>query len=122
MSPEKDMRLVVTRTLRGLCPNCGLGRLMKSYLKQVQHCASCGEGFGHIRADDAPPWLTIVIVGHIVVMLAYEFERHTAWPVWMAVTLWCAVALGLSLLMLPRAKSLFIGIIWATRTSGSELH
>ena len=114
------MRPIILRALRGLCPNCGQGKLMASYLKQVQRCAVCGEDFGHIRADDAPPWLTILLVGHIVVPLAYETERHTVWPVWVAMLIWPVLALGLALLILPRAKALFIAVIWATRAPGSE--
>ena len=120
MSNDKDMGLVIKRTLRGLCPNCGLGHLMKSYPKQVQHCASCGEGYGHIRADDGPPWATIMIVGHVVVMLALVFEKHSTMPAWLAATIWSALALGMSLALLPRTKALFVGIIWATRAPGSE--
>ena len=120
MSQDKDLRTVILRALRQRCPNCGRGNLMASYLKQVQCCAVCGEDFGHIRADDAPPWLTILLVGHIVVPLAYEVERHTVWPVWVAMIVWPLLALGLALLILPRAKALFIAIIWATRAPGSE--
>ena len=43
----------------GKCPNCGAGALFRSYLKQVDHCAVCGESYGKIHADDGPPWLTI---------------------------------------------------------------
>jgi uncharacterized protein (DUF983 family) len=118
---DKDyMRQVIIRALRKLCPQCGQGKLMASYLKQVQHCAACGEAFGHIRADDAPPWATILIVGHVVVLLALEFEKYSTWPTWLAAMMWSLLALCLSLLILPRAKALFVGIIWATRAPGSE--
>jgi uncharacterized protein (DUF983 family) len=120
MSDKDNMRQVIMRALRKLCPQCGQGKLMASYLKQVQHCASCGEGYGHIRADDAPPWATILIVGHIVVLLALEFEKLSTWPAWLAVMVWSALALVLSLAILPRAKALFVGIIWATSAPGSE--
>ena len=56
------------------CPNCGKGHLFRAYLKQVDSCADCGEPFGHIRADDGPAWLTILITGHVVVGVALAVE------------------------------------------------
>ncbi|MDA0369031.1 MAG: DUF983 domain-containing protein [Proteobacteria bacterium] len=112
--------LAVRRALRGRCPNCGAGRLMRAYLKPVEQCAACCERYGHIRADDAGPWLTILLVGHLIVPAALVVEQNTAWPSWLAMTVWPVAALALALLVLPRAKTLFIGIIWATGAPGSE--
>jgi len=118
--PERKLGPVVLRTLFCRCPNCGQGRLYTSYLKQVESCEVCGEAFGHIRTDDAGPWLTILVVGHIVVPLMLMAQQHTSWPTWVSMTLWPAVALVLALLVLPRAKAVFLGVIWATRAPGSE--
>jgi uncharacterized protein (DUF983 family) len=35
---------------------------------------SCGEHFGKIHADDGPAWLTIIIVGHLVVPSTLDAE------------------------------------------------
>ncbi len=117
---ERDLKTAMLRSLLGRCPNCGKGKLMASYLKQVQNCAHCGESFGNIRADDAPPWLTILLVGHIVVPLALYFERDPLWPNWLASIIWPGLAALLSIIVLPRAKALFIAIIWATRAPGID--
>ena len=45
----------------------GMGRLYIRYIKVRPECAVCGEILSHIRADDFPPYLTIVIIGQIVV-------------------------------------------------------
>lgn len=100
------------RALRGCCPQCGQGKLFRSYLKQVDHCAVCQESFGQIRADDGPAWLTILLVGHIIVPFVVEVERDSTWPMWVPMLLWPALALILSLLILPLAKALFITILW----------
>jgi len=112
--------VAVGRGIRGRCPNCGEGRLFRAYLKQVDACAVCGEPWGHIRADDAPPWLTILIVGHIVVPAAMAVESEGLLPFWASMTLWPLLALALSLLILPRAKGAFIATIWQIRAPGSE--
>lgn len=100
------------RALRGRCPQCGEGKLFKSYLKQVDACRVCDARYGHVRADDGPAWLTILLVGHIVVPLVVEVERDSTWPMWVPMLLWPSLALGLSLALLPLSKALFITILW----------
>lgn len=111
---------VIRRSLALYCPNCGEGKLFASYLKQVEQCARCGEHYGHIRSDDAAPWLTILVVGHIVIPIIIVTEKHVSWPDWVAMTVWPGFALALTLFVLPRAKAVFLGVIWATRAPGSE--
>ncbi len=109
----------IRRALMGKCPNCGQGKLFASYLKQVEHCAVCREPYGHLRSDDAAPWLTILVVGHIVVPIVLAVESRSAWPTWISMTLWPALALSLVAVVLPRAKALFLSVIWATGSPGS---
>ena len=115
-----DFWLVAFRSIAGLCPHCGKGHFFKSYLKQVDKCDVCGEDFGHIRADDGPAWLTILIVGHLLAPLLLVFVPDSLWPDWVSMLVWPMVALLLALLVLPRAKALFIGIIWRSGCIGSE--
>lgn len=108
------------RALAGRCPQCGAGKLFKGYLKQVESCSACGEAYGHIRADDGPAWLTILLVGHIVVPILLEVEKDSTWPMWVPMVLWPGLAVVLSLLILPLAKGLFITILW--RNSRKKRH
>jgi uncharacterized protein (DUF983 family) len=105
---------VVRRGMALRCPNCGKGNLFARYLKQVNACASCGEDFSHIRADDGPAWLTILIVGHILAPILLAVIPSSTWPDWVSMTVWPAFALVLTLAILPRAKGFFIGMIWRT--------
>ncbi len=97
------------------CPNCGEGRLLKAYLKQVDECSLCGEALGHIRADDAPPWLTIIITGHIMAPVILAFESYRLIPLWQELTLMSMLALVCIYFILPRAKGFFIALTWALR-------
>ena len=72
----------LARGVLGRCPKCGNGRLFRSYLKVVDECSSCGERYGHFRADDAPPWLTILVVGHLTVPVVLAIEQQFAPPSW----------------------------------------
>lgn len=104
----------------GRCPQCGKGKLFRAYLKPVAACADCGEPLGHIQADDGPAWLTIMVVGHIVVFAALGVAPSAVWPDWVSMTVWPSLALVLALTFLPCAKGIFIGTIWATKSQGSE--
>ena len=119
-SKKPDLWRVIKLSISGRCPNCGKGKLFAKYLKQVESCSSCGEKFGHIRADDGPAWLTILIVGHILVPLAIAVATRTYWPDWVHIVLWSALSLSGVLALLPYSKAFFIGLIWRTGCVGSE--
>ncbi len=105
------------RGATGRCPCCGRGRLFAGYLKPVDICSACGEDYSAIRADDGPAWLTILIVGHIVVAAVLIEESVGLWPVWLSMSVFPLLAVVLSLLLLPAAKGAFIGMIWATKAA-----
>lgn len=102
------------------CPRCGEAPLFRAYLKPVESCASCGADWGHIRADDGPAWLTILIVGHVVIGLILAVEPYVDIPQWISMTMWSGLALGMTLILLPSAKGVFINIIWRSQAPGSE--
>jgi uncharacterized protein (DUF983 family) len=115
-----DFKTSARYALMGRCPCCGQGKLYRAYLKQVDQCSACGEKFGAIRADDAAPWLTILIVGHIFLPFALIYAAASTLPAW-ATAIVCSVLFAvLSLAILPRAKALFIAILWRTGAPGSK--
>ena len=120
MPTEIPLGLAVRRGLLGRCPSCGKTRLFMSYLKQVQSCAACGAQYGRIRADDAAPWATIIVVGHIFLPLIFFVNLETIMPFWAGVFAWAALYTGLSLALLPRAKGFFIALLWVTRAPGVD--
>lgn len=110
----------IIRAVSGRCPACGCGKFFKNYLHQVDRCSVCSEGFCQIHADDGPAWLTIGVVGHIVVPMALFAETSFRWPLWVSMTVWPLTALALTLTILPRAKAVFIAAIWAMKAPGFE--
>ncbi len=110
----------IVRAVSGRCPACGGGKFFKSYLHQVDRCSVCGESFGQIHADDGPAWLTIGIVGHVVVPMALLTETSFQWPLLVSMTVWPLTAFALTMTILPRAKALFIAAIWAMKAPGFE--
>lgn len=110
----------IVRAVSGKCPACGGGKFFKSYLHQVDRCPVCGESFGQIHADDGPAWLTIGIVGHVVVPVLLFTEINYQWPFLVSMTVWPLTALALTLTILPRAKALFLAAIWAMKAPGVD--
>jgi len=104
---------------RGRCPACGAGRLYRAYLKVVDKCEVCDEELHHQRADDAPAYMTIFVVGHFIVsgLLATEFVGPDL-PFWVPALVWSALAAVASLWLLPRLKGGLIGLQWANRMHG----
>lgn len=70
-------RIGLWRGARGLCPACGVSPAFQGYLRVVDQCAHCDAPLGSLRADDAPPYFTLLIVGHLLVPILYFME--TAW-------------------------------------------
>ena len=107
------------RGFGGHCPACGAGRLYRAYLKVVDRCEVCEEDLHHQRADDAPAYMTIFVVGHFIVsgLLATEFVGPDL-PFWIPALFWSALAVAASLWLLPRIKGGLIGLQWANRMHG----
>src|ERR1700744_5234340 len=109
MDRDADPNFLRRAMLRGFlhrCPACGKGHLFRSYLKQVDHCASCGESFAEIRADDGPAWLTTLVIGHVVVALALISESSWPLPLPISITVFVLLGVALALAFLPRAKGI----------------
>ncbi len=116
-------RPVATALLRGAtlkCPACGMGAMFRRYLKVADHCPHCGEALHHQRADDAPPYFTIAIVGHIVVGLMLAVEMAYRPPLWLHGALWVPLTLILTLLLLPSVKGTIVALQWALYMHGFD--
>jgi uncharacterized protein (DUF983 family) len=117
-SPARDVFGSMLRGFCGRCPHCGKGRLFRAFLKVGDGCEVCGEDFSHQRADDAPAYFVILIVGHLVVPLALEVEILFAPPYWVHVALWLPLILGLALGLLQPVKGAIVGLQWAQYMHG----
>ncbi len=111
----KEFWPVIIKGLLERCPRCGEGKMFYRYLKQVEHCEICNERLGAIRADDGPAWLTILIVGHLLAPFIIAFSFNTIWPNWLSISIWSVLVVVLAMIILPRAKGIFIGILWKLR-------
>lgn len=113
-SPDRPIGPALLRGVSRRCPNCGEGRLFHGFLAVAPACSACGERLDGHRADDAPAWATMLVVGHLMIPVIIV-ARNGDWPVWVHMTLWPLVTLGLCLLLLPSVKGAVVAVQWALR-------
>lgn len=113
-----------TAILRGLgnhCPNCGKGRLFVRFLKVAETCNICGEELNHHRADDLPAYLTVAILGHIlvsiVVWLELSFDNISYW---LYGAIGIPFTLILTLLLLHFIKGAVVAWEWSMGMQGFQ--
>ena len=123
VAPEAGRQVwpALRRGLACCCPRCGSGRLYRAYLKINANCGHCGLDLETFRADDAPAYFTIAIVGHIVVPAMLILERAAAPDSWIHWALWLPLTLALSLGLLPRIKGAVMGVNWAVDRSADRM-
>lgn len=102
---------ILFRGLLRRCPKCGKGRIFNGYLTIKKECPICRESLEGIRTDDAAPWATILVVGHLlapVIPFAIKYDIST----WALTALLVGLALVLALSVLPVIKGVFVGLNW----------
>lgn len=112
------------RGLAGHCPACGRGKLFWKYLKVNDQCEVCHTDLARYPADDGPAYLTILLVGHLVVAPMLFFPI-----VWRSNPLYALpiILVPLSILtlgLLPRVKGGWVGMMYAlgVRDTDAKLH
>ena len=116
-APRNTWR-AMRRGFRGRCPACGEGHVFRAYLKVRACCEVCGEAFHHHRADDAPPYVTILVVAHVIGFAMLTVLSLWDMPLAMQLVLWPALVVAMSLVLLPRFKGALIALQWALRMHG----
>jgi uncharacterized protein (DUF983 family) len=99
----------VGRGLCNRCPVCGEGPVFGGFLRVVPECAVCGAPLGRLRADDAPPYVVIFLVGHLLVPVVFWVERAYEPPMWLHMAVWLPLFAVLCTLLLRPAKGAVVG-------------
>ncbi|MTI44219.1 uncharacterized protein (DUF983 family) [Roseibium hamelinense] len=121
--PEKPKRPVMPAMLRGAagkCPNCGQGSLFDGFLKTTHACEVCGEELHHHRADDAPPYFNMTIVGHIIIPALLIVEVMWRPALWIHMALWIPLTLLLTFVLMRPVKGALVALQWALYMHGFD--
>ena len=89
-----------------------------AFLKVADRCEACATELHHHRADDLPPYLVILIVGHIVGWAIFTAEIKFEMPLWLQLALWPALGLILCLVLLQPVKGAVVGLQYALGMHG----
>jgi uncharacterized protein (DUF983 family) len=79
---DRNLAVAVGRGLMGRCPNCGKGAMFRGYLSVNPRCPVCGEDLSFQRADDAPAFVTLLVVcfvGGAGVLVSDVASPHRFW-------------------------------------------
>src|SRR6266700_7936808 len=109
--PTPSLATAIGRGLRGHCPACGRGKVFAGFLKVVPECPDCGAPLGLARSDDAPPYFTILLVGHIVIPLLFVVDRTAQWPVWVMSAIFVPLTLALTLGLIRPVTGRTVGLM-----------
>ena len=110
----------VGRGLAHRCPCCGQGRLFGRYLKVQPNCARCGHELARYPADDGPAYLTIVLVGHLIIAPLLLFPIIWEAPPIYTVPISLVALAVVTLALLPRVKGGWIGLMYALQTTDRD--
>jgi len=82
-------------------------------LKIRPFCDICRHENGQYPADDAPPYFTILIVGHLVVAPLLAFRVIWTLPTGLLLAILLPALTALILFFLPIVKGAVVGVLWA---------
>ena len=110
----------IARGLGHRCPSCGEGKLFRRYLKVQPSCERCSHALAQYPADDGPAYLTILLVGHLVVAPLLLFPIVWESSAFYSVPIILSALIALTLLVLPRVKGGWIGLMYALGVTDRE--
>lgn len=99
------------------CPRCGKGRLFHNLLEVRETCEVCGLDLRAHDAGDGAIVGVILVLGAIVVGLAFWVEFHFAPPLWVHAVLWPLLTIPLAILLMRPAKAALVALQFRHRAS-----
>ena len=108
----QTLRAALLRGITGKCPRCGEAKLFSKFLKPVAICPRCQQDWSHHRADDMPPYISILITGHVLAPLIIYFGAYSDIPMWQALAICLVLAAILMIGLLQPAKGGTITLQW----------
>jgi uncharacterized protein (DUF983 family) len=109
--PTPALAETLLRGLRGRCPCCGEGKIFNGFLTLAPECTACHAPLGRIRADDLPPYLTIFVVAHVIVIGMLLVEQAYAPPLWVHTIIWIPLTLALTFALMRPMKGAVVGLM-----------
>ncbi|HQT63454.1 MAG TPA: DUF983 domain-containing protein [Acidocella sp.] len=103
--------ITIWRGVCGRCPRCAEAPIFNGYLKVHAKCLHCDAALGDMPSDDAPPYIAMLVVLHIlafIVVMIFRFGWQPSAFEYGALLVLLVVACMVALRM---AKGATIGIL-----------
>lgn len=110
-----DVKTTLIRGFNNKCPNCAKGKLLKNYITPHNECSYCHLNYTPLRADDGPAWATILITGHLSMPFAFWLLGYSELSTLTTILILISLVIAMSAIILPRAKGIFMAILWLTQ-------
>jgi uncharacterized protein (DUF983 family) len=108
---------VVQAALHCRCPRCGKGRLFHHLLEVRDRCVVCGLDLRASDAGDGAVVPVTLLLGAIVIGLAFWVESRFAPPFWVHLVLWPTISLPLVVVMMRHVKAGLVALQYRHRAS-----
>lgn len=99
------------------CPRCGAAPLYRGILTVRDQCPNCGLDLRAHDTGDGAATLLILIVGAIVVGLAFWVEFHFNPPLWVHAVLWPVVTVPLTIGLMRPFKAGLVALQFRHRST-----
>ena len=109
--PHPPLLTAIGRGLLGRCPACGQSHIFNGFLRVATECTNCHAPLGLARADDAPPYFTILVVGHIIIPLLFIVDRMSQFPTWIMSAIFLPLTLILTIGLIRPIKGATVGLM-----------
>lgn len=108
---------IAAAALFGLCPRCGAKSLFVGPAKFASRCQTCGLDYGQFNVGDGPAAFLTMVIGALVVGLAFWVEVAFQPPLWVHAVLWIPVVGGSTLWGLRVSKAALLAAEFRRRAS-----
>ncbi|MGE0415264.1 MAG: DUF983 domain-containing protein [Acetobacteraceae bacterium] len=99
------------------CPRCGRGRLFRNLLEVRDSCEVCGLDLTKVDTGDGAAVGVILVLGTIIVSLAFWVEFRFSPPLWVHAILWPVLTIPLAILLMRPAKAALVALQFRHRSS-----
>jgi uncharacterized protein (DUF983 family) len=102
--------VALRRGLAMRCPSCGEASAFAGYLAVQPICPQCAAPLGRVPCDDAPPYITLLIALHVIVvaMVLADYDGGMSWITSMIIFVPLTIVLLLGMLRPVKGATLAI--------------
>lgn len=105
---ERPQAPFLPTALQCKCPRCGEGKLFRNLLEVRPACDKCGLDLTKVDTGDGAVVPVIMVLGAIIVGLAFWVEFTYSPPLWVHAVLWLVVTTPLAIVLMRFTKAALI--------------